>query len=254
MVILLSPAKRLDFKGKVPDLKLTKPAFNDKAAELAGIMKKKSPGELMDLQGISRDLAELNYGRFQKWKPSGENEGSHPALFAFRGDAYQGLSAEGLSAGDLEYAQGHLRILSGLYGMLRPLDLIMPYRLEMGTSLQGKGFTDLYDYWKDTLTEGLAALLKEEGSGILVNLASDEYFNAIDTKKLDAKVIKPVFKEFRNGKYMFLSYYGKRARGMMTSYLIRNRVESLEVIKGFREEKYLFDENLSDAGVFVFTR
>jgi len=254
MIILLSPAKRLDFKGKVPDVKLTRPAFKEKAAELAGIMKKKSPGELMDLQGISRGLAELNYGRFQEWKPSGENGESHPAVFAFRGDAYQGLSAEDFSADDLEYAQGHLRILSGLYGMLRPLDLIMPYRLEMGTSLQGKGFTDLYDYWKDNLTEALAALLKEEGSGILVNLASDEYFNAIDTKKLDVKVIKPVFKEFRNGKYMFLSYYGKRARGMMTSYLVRDRVENLEGLKGFREEKYLFDENLSDSGVFVFTR
>ncbi len=254
MVILLSPAKRLDFKGKVPDMELTNPVFNNKASELAGLMKKKSPGELMELQGISRDLAELNYGRFQEWKPTVKNGEGHPALFAFRGDAYQGLSAEDLSAGDLEYARGHLRILSGLYGMLRPLDLIMPYRLEMGTSLQGKGFTDLYDYWKDTLTEGLAALFKEEGSGILVNLASDEYFNAIDTKKLDVKVIKPVFKEFRNGKYMFLSYYGKRARGMMTSYLLRNRVESPDGLKDFREEKYLFDENLSDSETFVFTR
>lgn len=254
MIILLSPAKRLDFSTKPPEFEFSEPEFLDKSEVLADVMKRKSPRSLSKLQGISMDLAQLNYERFQQWEPTASRDRCHPSAYAFKGDAYQGLAVEQFDKDDMSFAQKHLRILSGLYGILRPLDLIMPYRLEMGTALKGKGFKSLYDYWKEDITTTVKRELEEEGSGTIINLASDEYFKALDTERLGARIIRPIFKEFRNGEYKFLSYYGKRSRGLMTSYIIRYRITDPEKIKEFREEDYLFDENLSDSGNWVFTR
>lgn len=254
MIILLSPAKRLSFSGDIPEAAFTTPQFLDKSENLAAIMKKKSPKEIADLQDISKDLAEKNHAWFQQWEPAAVKEKAYPAVFAFNGDAYQGLSAGSFSVADLDFAQDHLRILSGLYGMLRPLDLIMPYRLEMGTNLKARGIADLYEFWRDTLTGQLIELVDASKSRAIVNLASDEYFDAIDREKLGVRVIKPVFKEYRNGSLKFLSYFGKRARGLMASHIIRYRVDDPEMLKDFQDERYLFDENLSGGDSWVFTR
>jgi hypothetical protein len=254
MIAIISPAKKLDFKKKVPLSKHTSILFPDEAKELALQLKSYSPRALMELMNISPNLAELNAGRFQKWHWPCDAQEGRQAIYAFNGEAYNGLDAYSLSSEEIETAQEKLRMLSGLYGLLRPLDLIMPYRLEMGTSLQNKKGKDLYRFWGDKITSQLNKDLKNGGHHVLINLASQEYFKAIDPEKIDTPIITPVFKENKNGSYKVISIYAKKARGMMVRFIIRNRLSDPEDLKAFDMDGYHYNNDLSKGNEMVFTR
>ena len=254
MIIVISPAKTLDFKEAGPADPYSIPEFGKKAASIAVVLRKKSASELGQLMNISPKLAYENHDRYQRWSSSAELPEAKQAVLAYKGDVYNGLRAAELTKEELLWAQGHLRILSGLYGILRPLDLIMPYRLEFATKLNIKQYKSLYEYWKKDLARSLALLKKEEGSGIMINLASAEYYKALDAEGAGFRVITPVFKEYRNGELKFLSMFGKQARGMMARYIIRNGIEDPEQLKLFGEDGYTFSAPLSDDGEWVFTR
>lgn len=255
MMVVLSPAKRLDFEAGGAR-KHTQPAFLDDAQKLAARLKKLSARDLRSLMNVSDKIAELNVKRYREWKKPFTPDNAKQAVLAFRGDVYQGLDADSFSAADLDFAQRHIRVLSGLYGVLRPLDLIQPYRLEMGTRFAaGNGADDLYAFWGGKITRHLnAALAKDGGEAVLVNLASKEYFSAIRADELKARIVTPVFKEKKNGHYKVVSFTAKRSRGMMTSWIVKNRVADVAKIKRFREGGYAFNAGLSDAADWVFTR
>lgn len=258
MMVVLSPAKRLDFDAGGAR-KHTQPAFLDDAQKLAARLKKLSARDLRALMNVSDKIAELNVKRYRKWKKPFTPDNAKQAVLAFRGDVYQGLDADSFSAADLDFAQRHIRVLSGLYGVLRPLDLIQPYRLEMGTRFAaGNGAADLYAFWGGKITRYLNAALAKDGGGrgeaVLVNLASREYFSAIRADELKARIVTPVFKEKKNGAYKVVSFTAKRSRGMMTSWIVKNRVTDAAKIKRFREGGYAFNAGLSDAADWVFTR
>ena len=254
MIIVLSPAKTLDYESPLPTKKRTEPLFPERAAELVDILAAKTPSEIGSLMGISDSLAELNFERYQDWEPTFTPNNSRPAILAFKGDVYHGLAVETFDARDLNYAQNHLRILSGLYGVLRPLDLMQPYRLEMGSKLRNPAGRDLYSYWGDTITERLNADLEGSRPKALINLASQEYFGAVNTQKLDARVITPVFKDFKNDEYKIISFFAKHARGVMASWLLRNRVDTLKGITEFDGGGYRYSHEESTAGSPVFLR
>lgn len=254
MIIVLSPAKTLDFTQAGPEKLYSMPEFGEEAKPIAKKMKTYSAVDLGKLMGISPKLAYLNYDRFQQWSLSESLLEAKQALLAYKGDAYNGLQAQSYSNEDFLWAQDHLRILTGMYGILRPLDLIMPYRLEFATKLKIGRNKDLYDYWKDHLTRSLESLRKLEGSGTLINLASAEYYKALDAEKCGFRVITPIFKEYRNGEYRFLSMFGKKARGMMTSFIIKNRIKNAENIKLFNEDFYTYSEPMSTKTEWVFIR
>ena len=260
MLIVLSPAKTLDFDSPVPDKTptlprdLQLPTLIDQSAQLASLMKLKTPGDLRKLMGISESLAELNHDRYQNWDSSHRAAESKEALFAFQGDVYQGLQAETLTAKQLETAQDQIRILSGLYGVLRPLDRIMPHRLEMGTSLTNDRGKDLYAFWGNRVTELLAEQMEQNRSKFLLNLASNEYFRSVDSSALPAEVVSPAFKEWKNGKYKVLSFYAKKARGTMAAWVIRNRARTLNKLIQFDEDGYRYDAESSKPNVPVFLR
>jgi len=254
MIIFISPAKTLDFKQPGPSDLHSLPAFGKEAASIAGILRKMSAADLGRLMNISSKLAYENYDRYQRWSVKASLPEAKQAVLAYKGDVYHGLRAGELTKEDLLWAQEHLRILSGLYGILRPLDLIMPYRLEFATKLKVKQYNSLYEYWKKDLSRSLASLKKEEGSGVLINLASAEYYKALDPEESGFRVITPVFKEYRNGELKFLSMFGKQARGMMARYIIQNAIDDPERLKLFGEEGYAFDAPLSGDGEWVFTR
>lgn len=254
MITIISPAKTIDFSDPVNGLSSSSVEFPEQAKRIAAKMKTYSASGLMDLMGISSRLAYLNFERFQKWALSEDPSDSMQAVLAYKGDVYNGLQARALSFGDLEWSQDHLRILSGMYGMLRPLDRIMPYRLEFATKLQLGEYNNLYAYWEKHLDRSLASLIQTEGSGILLNLASLEYSKAIDLKRENVRVVTPVFKEYRNGELKFLSMFGKKARGMMLRYIIKNRISDIEEIKLFSEDGYSFSAPLSKTDEWVFTR
>jgi len=253
LIIVLSPAKTLDYESPLVTKKHTDPLFPDRVAELVGIMAAKSPADLRSLMGISDSLAELNFERYQDWEPSFTTENARPAILAFKGDVYHGLGVEEFDARDLNYAQNHLRILSGLYGVLRPLDLMQPYRLEMGSRLTNPAGKDLYSYWGDTITERLNEDLENARPKALINLASQEYFGAVNTDKLDARVITPTFKDFKNDEYKVISFFAKRARGVMASWLLRNRVDTLRGITEFDGDGYRYspEDSTTDSPVFL---
>ena len=253
MIIVLSPAKTLDYESPLPTKKHTEPLFPERAAELVDILAAKTPSEIGSLMGISDSLAELNFERYQDWEPTFTPNNSRPAILAFKGDVYHGLAVAAFDARDLNYAQNHLRILSGLYGVLRPLDLMQPYRLEMGSKLRNPAGRDLYSYWGDTITERLNADLEGSRPKALINLASQEYFGAVNTQKLDARVITPVFKDFKNDEYKIISFFAKHARGVMASWVIRNRVETLKGLADFAEHGYRFspDDSTTDRPVYL---
>lgn len=238
MKIIISPAKSLDFESKLPTDQYSLPAFLEETERIHKVLVKKKPKSLMDLMDISSQLAELNWERNQSFSLPFTPENARPALFAFNGDVYTGLDAYTLSADKLPSIQDKLRILSGLYGMLKPLDLIQPYRLEMGTSLKVGRKKDLYDFWEKTLTQALNEEM-EDGE-ILVNLASNEYFSALDAKRLKAEIITPVFKDWKNDKLRVLSFFAKKARGSMVRYIIETGAQSLEEIRGYAEDGYQF--------------
>lgn len=238
MKIVISPAKSLDFDTQLPTKKYSIPAFLEETQKVHKVLARKKPKALMSLMDISTQLAELNWERNQQFSLPFTPENARPALYAFSGDVYVGLDAYTLPEDKLSTTQDKLRILSGLYGMLKPLDLIQPYRLEMGTSLKIGRKKNLYDFWKGTLTSALNEEM-EDGE-ILVNLASNEYFSALDSKKLKAEVITPVFKDWKNDKLKVLSFFAKKARGSMVRYILETGASTLDEIRGFTEDGYQF--------------
>lgn len=254
MISVISPAKTLDFESPVNTNAYTQPDFVDESGKIMVKLKKTSKKKIAALMDISKNLVELNYDRYQDWKPEFDVESSKQALLAFKGDVYLGLDADTLSNSDLDFAQEHLRILSGLHGILKPLDLIRPYRLEMGTDLKVGRRNNLYEFWKDKLYKNLNEVIEESGSAELLNLASNEYFNAIDTKKVKAKIVKADFKDNKNGEYKVLSFFAKKARGFMSRFIIDNKINSLEEIKSFDKEGYYYSEKDSTDEKFVFLR
>ncbi|KPQ23087.1 MAG: hypothetical protein HLUCCA13_15200 [Halomonas sp. HL-48] len=254
MLSVISPAKTLDFETPPTTQDVTQPDFLDDSQALIDILRDYSPQQISDLMGISDKLAGLNAARFADWQPPFSLANAKPAAQAFQGDVYTGLEADTFSDKDNRYAQQHLRILSGLYGLLRPLDLIQPYRLEMGTKLANPAGKDLYAYWKPTLTSALNDAIAASGSKVLVNLASNEYFKAIDAKQLDARIITPVFKDEKNGTFKIISFYAKKARGLMSAWIIRQQVNDPEALKDFDVAGYRFDPAASQGDTLVFTR
>ena len=254
MIIVISPAKSLYSHSPIHHETFSQPDFLPEAQQIVSVMKKKKPAQLSSLMDISPKLAELNYRRFQEWAPPFTPENSWQAVLMFNGDCYQGLRAETFSSIEFETAQQHLRILSGVYGLLKPLDLIQPYRLEMGTSISIARKKNLYEFWKTKITGKLNLEMAETGQKELINLASNEYFGAIDTKKLKARIITPSFKEQKNGQYLMVSFFAKRARGLMSRFIIQNGITDPEEIKAFNLEGYYFNNQLSKAGNWVFTR
>lgn len=253
LYVLLSPAKKLDFKPAPAWAKATMPALLKDTSVLAGVSKKLSVGDLKKLMGLSDALAKLNHARFQAFDPANAGE-TKPAAFAFNGEVYLGLEAKTLTPEDIAFAQTHLGILSGLYGLLRPLDSIQPYRLEMGTDLKTPRGKSLHEFWREPLTAHLNGVLAKLKSPTLVNLASEEYFGALDAAKLKAPVIQPVFKEIKNGKAMMLSFFFKKARGMMARWIVQNRIDAASDLKRFDVGGYRFEPTMSDDTTWVFTR
>lgn len=253
MLIVISPAKRLDEKSKRFGSHTS--ARNAKETQyLVEELKKYSPADLEKLMGINPKLAGLNADRFHRFKKRHTDKNSLQALFAFNGDVFLGLEAKTLDDESVLYAQDHLRILSGLYGVLRPLDLIQPYRLEMGTKLKTDLAKNLYEFWGDKITNLIKSDMRSIESDVLLNLASNEYFNSIDTSRLNKRVLSCTFKEYKDGKLKFYPVFGKKVRGLMTRYVIENRIDQVEDIKGFNVENYYFEESLSSENEFVFVR
>ena len=254
MLIAISPAKKLDFNTPCPTTDFTQPKHLDKAAELIDVMVRKDSFEIADLMKLSMKLADLNMQRFQDWHTPFTAENAKQALFAFHGDVYQGLDAATLSNDDIAYAQNHLCILSGLYGLLRPLDLMQAYRLEMGTKLSTERSKNLYQFWGDTITNSVNESLVAQGDDILINLASNEYFSSVKTNNINGRIITPVFKELRQGRYRIISFNAKKARGYMSRYIIQNRIENPEEMKAFDVANYRFNAELSSNDEYTFTR
>ncbi|MCF8464734.1 MAG: peroxide stress protein YaaA [Flavobacteriales bacterium] len=254
MITLISPAKKLDYKSNVCTKEFTIPECLDRSAILIKKLQRTSRKQIGELMGLSQDLVNLNVDRYASWNEDFTEGQIRQAILAFKGDVYQGMKNDELSPKELQFAQNHLRILSGLHGLLRPLDLIKPYRLEMGTKLAVKGKKDLYGFWGDEITNRVNLALESSGNDTLCNLASEEYFKAVNTKKLKANIITPVFKELKNGQLKIISLYAKQARGMMAGFIIRNGINEVDDIKGFSDGGYRYTTNLSDEKSWVFTR
>lgn len=255
MICIISPSKTMDFERKFAIGEYSIPEFLEEAHEISSILKQYSPEDLCELMGISKELGEKNFFRFQNWSKD-IDQSTKQAIIAFTGDVYRGINVQDFGKEDYLFAQEHLRILSGLYGLLKPLDLIKPYRLEMGIKVKNNMGDNLYSFWKHKLTLNLLEQLQRQSAKVLVNLASEEYSKAIDFKKLTPGIttIAPIFKEYRGGKYKVIAIYAKRARGLMASYIIKNRIENLEELKNFNLEGYEYNEVLSSKGEFIFTR
>ncbi len=257
MITLLSPSKTQNgpdgyVSGRYGET--TTPAFLADATELAQVLRWKSPNELAQLMRVSENLATLNHERYQHFAPPFTADNARPALLTFQGDVYTDIVVDTYHSADFSFAQQHLRILSGFYGLLRPLDLMQPYRLEMGTSLPTERGTNLYQFWGNRLTDHLNEALAEQETPTVVNLASQEYFKAIDQKKLGATVVTPVFKEYRNGQFRTVAIYAKRARGKMANFIIRDRIDAPKQLKTFDEDRYEFHQAASTDEQWVFTR
>ena len=252
MKIIISPAKSLDFESKVPTSLFTQPRFLDKSEKLNKKLKTLSKTKLGDLMKISKELSALNYERNQSWQTPFTKENAKQAIYSFTGAVFQGIDVNSLTEDKIPVLQNKLRILSGLYGLLKPLDLIQPYRLEMGTRLKVGNSENLYKFWNNELANSLNEELQEDE--LLINLASSEYFKALPKKTLKTKMITPVFKDFKNGQYKTIMTYAKMARGYMVRYIIDNNVETIEDLKGFNIENYRFSEEMSTDTELVFTR
>lgn len=254
MLMLISPAKTLDFEVQAPTEILSVPEFLSEAQELIQIMRGFDGPSLEKLMKISEKIAGLNIARYQGWQKATSIGKGKQALYAFKGDVYQGLEAESLSKTEQSRAQSSLRILSGLYGLLRPMDIIMPYRLEMGTKLQNSQGKDLYEFWRTSVTAQVNHDLESSKSKYLLNLASNEYFKAVNAKEVQAQVISPEFKDFKNGQFKIISFYAKKARGMMARYCISNAVSDEKALKQFDVGGYKYDNDSSAPGKPVFLR
>ncbi|HAZ79749.1 MAG TPA: peroxide stress protein YaaA [Porticoccaceae bacterium] len=253
MLTLISPAKKLDYAQQDERRPHTQPELLDHAQELLSDLKTLSPQDVCALMGLSDKLGALNYERFQAWQRPFTTENAKQAVLAFKGDVYQGLDAESMSDEDLQWAQDNLRILSGLYGVLRPLDLMQPYRLEMGTKFANNRGKDLYSFWDGVINNQLNSLV-EEPNAVLVNLASNEYFKAVKEKTLSARIVTPVFMDNKDGKYKMISFFAKKARGLMAAFIIKNKITDVELLKNFDSDGYSFNAALSEADKWVFTR
>ncbi|MFV0265478.1 MAG: peroxide stress protein YaaA [Kluyvera sp.] len=254
MLILISPAKTLDYQSPLATTRYTQPMLLEHSQQLIGVARKLSAPQIKALMGISDKLADLNATRFHDWHPDFTPDNARQAILAFKGDVYTGLQAETFSEADFDFAQKHLRMLSGLYGVLRPLDLMQPYRLEMGIRLENPRGKDLYQFWGEEITHTLNAALHDQGDDIVVNLASDEYFRSVKPKALKGQIIKPVFLDEKNGKFKVISFYAKKARGLMSRYIIENRLSKPEQLTGFDSEGYFFDAESSSTEELVFKR
>ncbi|WP_424988751.1 peroxide stress protein YaaA [Microbulbifer sp. S227A] len=254
MLIVISPAKTLDYESEIPALDTTQPDFLKESAALIKELKALSPQDISNLMKVSDKLGVLNYDRFHSWKRPFTDSNARPALLAFKGDVYTGLAAETMGKRDFNFAQKHLRMLSGLYGLLRPLDLMQPYRLEMGTKFANSGGKNLYEFWDDKITAALNSQLAEHKSKQLVNLASNEYFKSVQVKNLQADVVTPHFKDWKNGQYKMISFFAKKARGMMSRWAIDNRVKQAEQLQDFDVAGYYFSEEHSKGNDWVFLR
>ena len=252
MKIVISPAKSLNYEKTVPVTTHTEPQFLKQAATIQNTLKKKKPNQLSELMDISAKLAELNWQRNQDWHLPFTTENARQAVYAFDGDVYTGLDVYTLPEDKLSVLQDKLRILSGLYGLLKPLDLMQAYRLEMGTAMPVGKNKNLYEFWKKTITKALNDELQKDE--LFLNLASNEYFSAVDAKALKVPVITPEFKDYKDGKLKMISFFAKKARGLMVRYIIDTNAETLDDLKGFNYEGYAFDANLSKGNTLVFTR
>lgn len=254
MLILVSPAKTLDFDTPPLTTENTQPDFLSDSQELIDQLKKMPAPKVGKLMKISDKLAQLNSERYKSWQLPLTPENSKQCMFAFQGDVYIGLDASTMKKSDINFAQKHLRILSGLYGMLRPLDLILPYRLEMGTKLNNARGANLYHFWGDNITDSINDELKGRRKPLIVNLASNEYFKVVNPHKLNASVISPVFRDKKNGEYKLISFFAKKARGMMSRYIIDNRIKTVDALKDFDVAGYRYNKKFSTEAEPVFTR
>jgi hypothetical protein len=256
MLIVVSPAKSLDFDSTVKNIPYTTPRFIDDSRKLVKALKSYSPEDISELMGISNALGKLNQERFANWKTPFTLKNAKQAMFAFTGDVYLGLQPETFSKADINFAQKHLRILSGLYGVLRPLDLMQPYRLEMGRKFDINGKASLYEFWGESITKSLNTDLEEQNTKVpfILNLASNEYFNSVKPKSLNADVISPVFQDYKNGQYKIISFYAKKARGEMAAYVIKNRVKAPPGLTKFDSSGYKYCAEISTPNKPIFRR
>ncbi|BDX18896.1 MAG: peroxide stress protein YaaA [Pseudomonadales bacterium] len=254
MLMVISPAKTLDYDTPPVIEQSTQPRFVEHSVELIDVLREKSPQDIAKLMSLSDKLASLNVARYGSWERESTPNNAKQALLAFKGDVYTGLNAEDFSADDFAFAQQHLRMLSGLYGLLRPLDLMQPYRLEMGTKLANARGKDLYAFWGERISQWLNEDLAAQGDEVLLNLASQEYFGAVKPKALNARIIDTVFKDQKNGQYKIISFYAKKARGLMARYVIKERLQDPEGLKDFNLDGYRFDPASSSENQLVFLR
>ena len=254
MLAVVSPAKSLDFDSKLKTRKFTEPRFVEQSTALIDVLRTKTPDDIAALMSLSQPLAELNVARYQEWEPTFTRKNARPAMLAFNGDVYIGMETDRFSERDFTQAQKTIRILSGLHGLLRPLDLIHPYRLEMGTQLATPAGKNLYEFWGEQITDALNVDLAERKSTTLVNLASNEYFSAVKKKQLDAKIVTPVFLDGKNGEYKVISFFAKRARGAMAAWIVLNRVKSGRALRAFDGLGYQYDPARSTADSPTFVR
>lgn len=254
MLVVVSPAKTLDYESPLATQKYTQPELIDYSKQLIDVCRRLTPADVASLMKVSDKIADLNVGRFQEWSDTFTPDNARQAILAFKGDVYTGLDAQSLSEDDFAYAQAHLRMLSGLYGLLRPLDLMQPYRLEMGTKLANDKGSNLYQFWGNVITDKLNQAIAKQGDNVLINLASNEYFKAVKPKALDAQVITPVFKDCKKGQYKVISFYAKKARGMMARYIIDHKISSVADLTQFDTAGYYFAEQESTPTELVFKR
>ena len=254
MIIVLSPAKTLDYEFE-SNHDHSVPAFLSQSSKLISNLRTKEPKDIASLMGLSDKLATLNFDRYQSWSPAKKvSSDSKPSMLVFKGDVYQGLQAEDLNNSQMKFAQKHIRILSGLYGILRPLDLMKPYRLEMGTKLETSEGKNLYEFWGDKVQKNVLNELKDQRSDLLINLASKEYFTVLGKLPEDINVVTPTFKDYKNGNYKIISFYAKKARGLMARWIIQNKVTNFEDLSGFDVDGYKYSKAESSASVQVFLR
>ncbi|GHF85372.1 peroxide stress protein YaaA [Thalassotalea marina] len=254
MLFVVSPAKNLDYESPLATEKFTQPEMLSHAEELIERCRKLSPADISSLMGVSDKIAGLNAARFGEWHQPFSPDNARPAVLAFNGDVYTGLDASSLDDAGFDYAQNHMRILSGLYGLLKPLDLMQAYRLEMGTKLDNTRGSNLYQFWGDLITDKLNEAIAAQGDDVLINLASNEYFKSVKKKQLKATVITPAFKDWKNDQYKMISFFAKKARGLMARYIIDKKPSSVEALKDFDYGGYQYNESLSKGNDWVFTR
>ena len=254
MLTIISPAKKLDYSQPSEAQTFTQPLLLEHSEQLLKDLRLLSPEDICSLMGLSDKLGALNYERFQEWQTPFSTDNAKQAILAFKGDVYQGLDADNMSADELSWAQDNLRILSGLYGLLRPLDLMQPYRLEMGTKFANQRGANLYQFWGDIITDQLNKLFPTSAKSVLVNLASNEYFKSVQPKNINAEIITPVFMDLKGDKYKIISFFAKRARGLMSAFIIKNKITNAEQLKMFNVDGYSFNSAMSEGNKWVFCR